>query len=66
MNLTTLLHQINTSQITLDEIPQARQQLEEEIFQCDEVIKDQETEWHMRNEYRETRRKCLAALERIK
>lgn len=65
MTLQETLKAIMSSTIMLEEIPAAKTLLENEIAACDDVIQDQETEFHVRTEYQNMRRTYLKCLNRI-
>lgn len=66
LNTPDLLKAINTGKLPADQVDEARKHLDEEIFQCDEVIQDPETEFHVRDEYRGYRSQYTNALTKLK
>lgn len=65
MTLQETIKAINTSTIIVQDIPAAKSMLENEISACDDVIQDQETEPHVRQEYQNLRKTYLKCLNRI-
>ncbi|MCP9765165.1 hypothetical protein [Lacihabitans soyangensis] len=65
MNLQETIDAINDSSIKLEQIPDAKTLLENEIAACEDVIQDPETEFHMRAEYHQKMKTFKKLLNRI-
>jgi hypothetical protein len=52
MKLIEIIRAINTGKIKIEQIANAKGELENEIAACVEVIQDKETEFHIREEYK--------------
>ncbi len=61
-----LLQAIHAGTLNDSEKEEAMKHLDEEIFQCDEVLQDQETEPHVRREYRAYKTEYNKALTKLK
>jgi hypothetical protein len=65
MTLQETIIAINKGTINIEDVPDAKTLLENEIMACDDVIQDGETEWHMRREYQEKRKFYNRLLNRL-
>jgi hypothetical protein len=65
MTLEETINAIKASTIKLEEIPVAKTMLENEIYACESVIQDPETEFHMRAEYQNKLKTFKKLLNRI-